>query len=102
MARGPQSGESQTLLRTKALAREFKAAQREFICVELDLAMTFCEIAASTRDPRKAKRNRLNAEEARDAAARILKQNNLSAADEREVQAKMRHLQSLLAELGPN
>ena len=99
MARGDQSDLSETWRDAKALQEEFKAAQREFVCVELDLALTFCEIAASTNDPQKTKRNRAHAEEAHDAAARFLNQDSLRPAEKQEIRAKIERLESLLREL---
>jgi hypothetical protein len=39
------------------LAAGYRAAKYKFILPELDLAMTFCDIALGTDDKEKAKRN---------------------------------------------
>ncbi len=63
----------------KQLEEKYRAARFEFIRAELDLGLTFCDIAATAKDARKSRRNRANAEEAYAAAKHFLRVGYLGA-----------------------
>ena len=81
------------------LRQSFEAAQYQFIQTELDLAISFCEIAASTSDPQRSRRSKMHAEKARAAAKHLLGEDRLSREMRREIQVKMARLERLLSEL---
>jgi len=83
----------------RELKRKFEEAKAQFILSELSLAVTFCEIAESTRDPERAQINRANARRAYEAAAYYLQNVWVTTAEETEIQAKMRKLEGSFARL---
>lgn len=68
----------------------------EFIASELDLAVTFCDGAASTSDPEKRARNLAQAEKAYQSAKHFLEGQRLSEPMHRTIQGKVSALESLL------
>ena len=76
------------------LQRKYDDARFEFINVELDLAITFCQIAASATNTATSERNIENAERAFRAAACFL-DGNLNAAQDLEIEAKLDRFRSL-------
>lgn len=76
-----------------------KAVRGEFIQVELDLAITFCQIALSTGDREKIERNEAHAQEAHGSALHFLRTAQISEAFKRELEEKLKHLQKLLEEV---
>lgn len=85
------------LLRTQAqLRQKCEAARLDLVSAELDLAITFCKVAATTTDQGRAARNIANAEEAYASAFYYLNGNAITS----EVEEKLRYLQSLLSNLG--
>jgi hypothetical protein len=99
MARRHGSKAPQSPLSTEELRENFNAVQYEFIQAELDLAITFCEIAASTKDPQKSGRNKMHAEEARKAAKHFLSEDRLNQKMRQEIQGKMGRLERLLSKV---
>jgi capsule polysaccharide export protein KpsE/RkpR len=71
-------------------------AQFEFIVTELDLALTFWDIANSTQDERRATRNLEHAKKAYAAAIHFLNGARLDRARRRVVHGKLQQLESLL------
>jgi len=59
---------SRLLAQHAQAVKTFGKVKAQFILSELDLATTFCSIAASTNDPRRARRNAALAREAYDSA----------------------------------
>lgn len=57
----------------EAVRHRYDEAKFSFIVTELDVALTFYDIAQSTRDDAKAERNLENAKEAYEMAKRFLK-----------------------------
>jgi hypothetical protein len=71
-------------------------AQFEFIVTELDLALTFWDLANSTLDEQRATRNLKHAKEAYTAAIHFLNDARLDRARRRVVHGKLQQLESLL------
>jgi len=83
---------------TPAWLREQQdAARYQLICTELDLAITFCQVAATTKDPTRRDRNIANAREAHAAAVYFFNCNHLESTKRREISEKLLRLNSLLA-----
>ena len=70
--------------------------QFEFIVTELDLALTFWDIANSTLDEERATRNLKHAQKAYSAAIHFLNDAQLDRARRRVVHGKLQQLESLL------
>lgn len=75
------------------------ALRFEFIVAEIDLAITFCETAASTRDPARIRRNIERATEAYATAKHFVSGGGISKAMLRTIQRKTSELESLLREV---
>ena len=86
-------------LEAKELEASFNATRCEFIRVELDLGITFCEVAASSTDQEKVRRNKKHAQEAHEAAIRFLSKSRLSEPMKQEIQGKVDRLESLLKDI---
>ena len=86
------------VLHSRAELREkYETARVELVCTELDLAITFCEVAATTNDQDRVVRNIANAERAYASAAYYLD----SKSDQNtEIREKLIRLESLLSDLG--
>jgi len=98
--------EKSALERAEFLEREREALEErnnslrlEFINSEIDLAITFCRLAASTHDPGKSRRNLRQAERAHSAAMHFLETSRIGLPMPRAVQSKLSDLESLLGEL---
>ena len=76
------------------LRKNLNATKFQFVNVELDLAITYCVIAAASKDQARSCRNIANAERAYCAAAYFL-DGNLDAAQNREIKAKLERFLSL-------
>jgi len=76
--------------------------QFEFIVTELDLALTFWDIANSTLDEGRATRNLKHAKKAYTAAIRFLNDAPLDRARRRVVHGKLQQLESLLSAPNPS
>jgi hypothetical protein len=75
-------------------------AKFQFIVAELDLAITFVQVAKSSSTSEKYERNIQNAMQAHASATTFLKEANLSVAMGARIDAKLARLQHLVAELG--
>jgi hypothetical protein len=81
-------------------AREtFDGTGARFIIAELDLAITFCQGALTSRSASRKDRNAENAERALDAVARLRQRIRLTQEEEKEVTEKTSTLTSLLEQL---
>lgn len=81
-------------------AREsFDGTGARFIIAELDLAITFCQIALTSRSALRADRNVENANRALEAVARMRQRIRLTQDEEKEVTEKTSTLSSLLEQL---
>lgn len=74
------------------LTRQTSELRFQFIINELDLAITFCQLAASTSDSSKARRNAEHARRACREATRFIRDNLLTAAMNEEIHARLARL----------
>jgi len=81
------------------LATNHKAARYNFILTELDLALTFCEMALTADHKEKAERNTVNAQRAYNAATHFLEDANFSDAINATLQQKVGRLRTILRRL---
>jgi hypothetical protein len=86
--------------REAELRQQFEQNRTHFLLTELDLSTTFCEIAKSSNDPEKAKRNVGNARTGYDTVLKFQDGVLLDADQKDEFELKFSHLKSLLKELG--
>ena len=85
---------------SQALLREQQDVIRsQLVATELDLAITFCQVAATTKDPARCVRNIANAQEAYSAAVYFLNCNHLKSTVHLEINEKVLQLNFLLASL---
>src|SRR6516225_2652986 len=77
----------------------YRQTAADFIIVELDLAITFCQIALSTDNPVSANRNTENATFALRAALSAEKRLDIRLRDKRIIDQKRFPAESLLVEL---
>ena len=70
-----------------------------FICTELDLAITFCQIALSTRDHDRFERNISNAQSAYTAAKHFMAATDLSVSQRKKIREQLVQLDELLGQL---
>ena len=88
--------------RTQAqLVEQQDAIRSQLVATELDLAITFCQVAATTKDPARYDRNIANAHEAYSAAVYFLGCNHLKSTLTLEINAKLLRLNSLLERFDP-
>jgi hypothetical protein len=80
------------------LATNHKDAKYRFILTELDLALTFCEMAESS-DKAKSERNTENAWRAYNAANHFFENSGFSKSMQTVVQEKLSRLQTVLKHL---
>lgn len=83
----------------EAIEERNNALKFEFVTSELDLALTFCHIAASTNNSPRSRRNLARAQEAYSAASHFLVSSRLSEPMRRTVQQKVADLESFLRQL---
>lgn len=77
----------------------YRQTAADFIIVELDLAITFCQIALSTNNPVSANRNTENTTFALRAALSAEKRLDIRLRDKRIIDEKRFRVESLLVEL---
>src|SRR5215471_11772265 len=80
----------------KKLADNHKDSKYRFILTELDLAITFCDIALGSKDQGRSTRNTENARQAYKAAAHFLEGANFSNQMQASIQEKVARLRVLL------
>jgi hypothetical protein len=92
--------------RSASLQSRFTAAQRvqraaaaDFVSTELDLAMTFCNIALSSHNLNKVRRNIQNATKAHNSALHFLDDVHPSRSAALRIRGKLTQLEDLLREL---
>lgn len=85
----------------EALRDDYDALRLQFIDTELDLAITFCQIALSADSREKAERNLAHARRASQAASERLKTPIVGPGPRStpEIDKKFRHLRKILADL---
>jgi hypothetical protein len=79
----------------EALQEMYDALRFQFIAAELDLAITFCRVAATTRETARRKANQAKAEIAYEAAVHSLRGARLTIAMMREIREKTARLRSV-------
>jgi hypothetical protein len=84
----------------EALKEKQEAAKIQFIVTELDLAHTFCKIAASADDEVQRRRNRAKARKAYDTALHFLAGATPTPETRQVIDNKVKRLRSLLRSLG--
>ena len=87
-------------LPTETELRQLCSAGRfQLVSMELDLAITFCAVAATTNDQARSERNIANAERAYASAAYYL-DGGLNSGQNSEIREKFTRLESLLTRFG--
>lgn len=81
------------------LAERQESLKLQFIHSELDLALTFCQVAGTTGNRETAGRNTENARRAYEVADTLSTGAALRVADRQEVEGKLTQLQGMLAHL---
>ena len=81
------------------LRQIYTAGRFQLISTELDLAITFCAVAATTNDQARSERNIANAERAYASAAYYLG-GDLKVGQNSEIREKLTQLESLLTGIG--
>jgi hypothetical protein len=84
------------------LKTDFDLARYQFVVTELDMAITFCQIALSADSQSKLERNVDHATRAYDAATRFLDCSSLTEEMRDEVRERVSSLQQLRAQLSLN
>jgi hypothetical protein len=84
----------------RGIRRAHQVVRFQFILTELDLAITFCDIALSTVDPEKVERNLENAKQAYGSAVYFLDSASLGIPMTREVHDRIQRLKVMLRQLG--
>jgi hypothetical protein len=82
-----------------ALRKSHHALRLQFVSTELDLAITFCQLALATQDSHKAERNTANARRAFTAASRMLDTSPREPKSNPEIDEKLRRLEELFSDL---
>lgn len=99
MERSKRTDGSRLGQQARILEERQKLARAEFIEVELDLAITFCQIALSSGNRQKIERNEEHAREAHDSALRFLGRAKIAEPLKTNLEEKLEHLQKLLDEV---
>lgn len=86
--------------REAELRQQFENNRVQFLLTELDTGATFCDVAKTSNDPERTKRNIGNARTAYDTILRFQEGAQFDAKSKSEFEQKFSHLQSLLKELG--
>jgi hypothetical protein len=86
--------------REQELRDQFESNQLQFLLIEVDTAITFCDVAKTSADPDRMRRNIANARTAYDTLLKFIGRAHFDAASKREFDQKFARLQSLLRGLG--
>jgi hypothetical protein len=86
--------------REAELRHQFEQNRVDFLFTELDTATTFCDVARSSNDPDKTRRNIKNAREGYDTILKFQDGAVLNAQSKIEFDEKFSNLKSLLQGLG--
>ena len=87
-------------IREAQLRKQFEDNRIQFLLTELDTGATFCEVARSSNDPEKTKRNVGNGRKAYDTILRFREGAPFDTQSKTEFDQKFSHLKSLLKDLG--
>jgi hypothetical protein len=90
------------VIREAELREQFERNRAQFLITELSTALTFCEVAKSSDDPEKTRRNVKNAREGYDTVLKFQDGVQLDAQAKTEFENKFSHLKSELQALGEN
>ncbi|HEV2396341.1 MAG TPA: hypothetical protein VGS27_05340 [Candidatus Sulfotelmatobacter sp.] len=83
-----------------SVRKQANRASADFLEIDLQTALTFCDIARKTDNQQRKRRNLQSARKAYETVSRLLRKTSLSAAEARGLQDKMRLLKSELEALG--
>ena len=72
----------------------------EFLKIDLETSMTFCQIARDTHDPDKKSRNQENGRRGYDTVKHLMHKINLTLPESKKMKAKLAQLKSELEKLG--
>ena len=86
--------------REKQLREQFEDNQVQFLLTELETATTFCNVANSSDNPEKIRRNVVNACEGYNTVLKHLPEVRFDSRSRGEFDVRMAHLQTLLRGLG--
>ena len=89
-----------TVADLKRTEQQFNRAGTNFLKADVATALTFSEVALSTDDPDKKRRNQQSARKAYDTVLRMAKKINLREEDAKELKDALRQLQTNLVRLG--
>jgi thioredoxin-like negative regulator of GroEL len=78
------------------LRHKYEANRLQFIVAELDLAITFCQIATTTNDQARYDRNISNAQQAYAAAVHFLRSNRVETSLDLAIEEKLSVLSAML------
>ena len=81
------------------IKQNHEALRIEFIRTELDMAVTFCQVARSTDKETNARRNIENAKRAYATAEKSLQKASLTEAESREIGEQMKKVKSMIEDL---
>jgi hypothetical protein len=87
-------------LRAAELRQDFERSRLQFLLTDLDTGAIFCEVAQSSNDPEKRKRNQGNARKAYDMVLKFQDGVIFDAKSKAELERKLSRLQLLLKRLG--
>lgn len=86
--------------RHEKLAGSHQEAKYRFILTELDLAITFCDVALGSSDRARYERNTVNARQAYKAATHFLEDSHFSEQMKAQVKEKVDRLRIRLRQIG--
>jgi len=86
--------------RREKLEQDHEVAKFQFISTELDMAITFCQMAIASDSQDKTERNVDHARRAYEAAQRFLPEAHLDPQMHQEIDGKLTRLRPLLQHLG--
>ena len=87
-------------LREAELRQQFERNRLQFLLTDLDTGATFCEVAQSSNDPEKRKRNQGNARKAYDTVLKFQDGVVFDSESKAELELKLSRLKFLLKQLG--
>lgn len=82
------------------IKEQHETTKYQFVLTELDLAITFGEIALSAKDEWKAERNEINAKRAYSVAKHFFRDASFTGKMNREIAPRLARIERLLRRLG--
>jgi hypothetical protein len=89
-----------TLEEMIGVRKQVTRASTDFLKIDLETALTFCDIARKTDNQERQQRNRRAARKAYDTVLRFMRKTPVSAADSRKLESTIQRLKSELESLG--